>query len=268
MALSDLHPALYRVSVLRQCLQRDLADFVASTPFAYSQTLEQLPHAVVRHQSLLRRRLGDSDPHLQETKVVNLRLAAATIDGLLIQPGQVFSFWRRVGPPVSRRGYLEGLVLGRGEIRTAVGGGLCQLSNLLYWMALHTPLTIVEHHHHGFDPFPDDRRTLPFGSGATVFYNYGDLRFRNDTRAVVQIRLWLTDQHLRGEIAVTEPWAEVYHVFERNHRFVRGDDGRIYRENEIWRRVMDRVTGLQLREELISRNHSLVKYAWPASTGA
>ena len=50
-----------------------------------------------------------------------------------------------------------------GEVKTSIGGGICQLANLLYWMALHTPLEVIERHHHSFDPFPDSGRTLPFG---------------------------------------------------------------------------------------------------------
>ena len=50
-----------------------------------------------------------------------------------------------------------------------MGGGLCQLANLLYWMALHTPLAVVERHHHSFDPFPDENRTLPSGRAAVSF---------------------------------------------------------------------------------------------------
>ena len=47
----------------------------------------------------------------------------------------------------------------------ATGGGLCQLSNLIYWMTLHTPLTITERYRHSYDVFPDSNRTQPFGSG-------------------------------------------------------------------------------------------------------
>lgn len=47
--------------------------------------------------------------------------------------------------------------LSRGEVVRGVGGGLCQLANLLYWMSLHTPLEIAERHQHSFDPFPDEK---------------------------------------------------------------------------------------------------------------
>jgi vancomycin resistance protein VanW len=65
-----------------------------------------------------------------------------------------------------------------GEARLGIGGGLCQIANLLKWLAIHSPLTVTERHHHSFEPFLDDRRVLPFGSGATIFYNYGDFQVK------------------------------------------------------------------------------------------
>src|SRR5690606_11218439 len=111
--------------------------------------------------------LAGLDPHLQRNKVVNLRLAAASLDGVLLRPGERLSFWRLVGPPTRRRGFVEGLVLNQGALSVGVGGGLCQMTNLLYWMTLHTPLTVVERWRHSYDVFPDEGRTQPFGSGAT-----------------------------------------------------------------------------------------------------
>ena len=149
--------------------------------------------------------------------------------------------------------------LSRGEVVRGIGGGICQLANLLYWMALHTPLEIAERHHHSFDPFPDENRVLPFGSGAGVFYNYVDLRFLNPTTLTFQIRLWLTDDHLKGAIYSDRETTNSYHVFERNHRFLQ-HDGRNFRKNEIWREVIDRRTGNRVSEELLVKNHSEIKY--------
>jgi vancomycin resistance protein VanW len=212
---------------------------------------------------VLRRRLLDLDPRLQETKVVNLRLAAATIDGLLIRPGETFSFWNRVGPPTAARGFTEGLILRGGRITAGIGGGLCQLSNLLYWMALHAPLKVVEQHHHGFDPFPDAGRVLPFGSGATIFWNYGDLRLANPTGQTLQLRACVGRRRLHGAITAQRPWPFSYHVEEAAHRFVREADGIVYRENELWRRVVDRRTGETIERTLLTRNHAIVGYPVP-----
>ncbi len=208
---------------------------------------------------MLIRKLGTSDVQLQLNKVKNLQLAVEKIDGVLIRPGEAFSFWKLVGLPTKRQGYLMGMLLSRGEVMQGIGGGLCQLSNLLYWMALHTPLTITERHHHGFDPFPDDGRVLPFGSGATVFYNYVDLQFRNDTADTYQLKVWLTDRHLRGEVRCTREQEQTYHVIEREHAFEHRNGG-WYRRNQIWRQVVDRSSGAVIREDLVTSNNAEVRY--------
>ena len=94
-----------------------------------------------------------------------------------------------VGNPSKRKGYLKCLVLNNGKIGYDYGGGLCQLGNLLYWMVLHSPLVVTERWRHSFDVFPDVNRKLPFGSGATLSYNYIDLQFKNPTKHNYQIKL-------------------------------------------------------------------------------
>ncbi len=227
--------------------------------FASELHSTDLPFGCKKHQSLLRRRLGNSDPELQENKVENLKIACPTVDGLLIKPGQTFSFWRQLGEATAEKGYCEGMQLSRGEVVRGVGGGLCQLANLLYWMSLHTPLIVAERHHHSFDPFPDEHRVLPFGSGAGVFYNYIDLRLYNPTDVTFQIRLSVTGQHLKGAIYSNRPTPYSYHITEKNHRFI-SKAGKNYRENEIWREWVDRRTGDRVREEMLVKNHAEVKY--------
>ncbi len=257
--LSEIHPVLYKTRIGQKRLFRRLDDLSKGRTFAGHISETDLPFSCKKHQSLLRRRLGNSDPQLQENKVENLKIACPTIDGLLIKPGETFSFWRQIGEATAEKGYCEGMQLSRGEVVRGVGGGLCQLANLLYWMALHTPLEIAERHHHSFDPFPDENRVLPFGSGAGVFYNYIDLRFFNPTEMTFQIKLWLTAQHLKGAILSDQETPHSYHVFEKNHRFLQRDDVN-FRENEIWREVVDRRTGNRIGEEMLVKNFAEVKY--------
>jgi vancomycin resistance protein VanW len=261
--ISQWHPWLYEARSAELRLERRLSDRIRRVPFAATVAASPLPVTLARHASVLRRRLRDLDPRLQETKIVNLRLAAAAMDGLLIRPGETFSFWNRVGPPTAARGFAEGLILRGGRITAGIGGGLCQLSNLLYWMALHTPLEVVEQHHHGFDPFPDAGRVLPFGSGATIFWNYGDLRLANPTDQALQLCARVGTTRLHGAVRSERPWPVVYHVEEVGHRFVREADGVVYRENELWRRSVDRRTGETLDRTLITRNHAVVAYPVP-----
>ena len=257
--LAEIHPIVYKARIKQKRLFRRLADLPLAGRFASEKISDDLEFTCKRHQSLLRRRLGNSDPELQENKVENLKIAGPTIDGILIKPGQTFSFWRQLGEATADKGYHEGMQLSRGEVVRGVGGGLCQLANLLYWMALHTPLEVVERHHHSFDPFPDENRVLPFGSGAGVFFNYIDLRFYNPTDLTFQLRVWLTDDHLKGAIYADREPQFSYHVFEKGHRFIR-EDGKNFRENEIWRELIDRRTGNRVSEEMLVKNHAEVKY--------
>jgi len=152
---SEFHPFLYHTRIWQKRLFRRFGDVLSGIRFASGRTREELKHSCKKHQSLLRRRLGNSDPQLQENKITNLNIACPMIDGVLIKPGETFSFWRLVGEATEQKGYAVGMQLSRGEVVRGVGGGLCQLANLLYWMALHTPLRVAERHHHSFDPFPD-----------------------------------------------------------------------------------------------------------------
>lgn len=257
--LSEFHPIFYRTRIWQKRIFRHIADLKNARGFASEFQTEKLPFTSKKHQSLLRRRLGNSDPALQENKVKNLRVACPSIDGILIKPGQTFSFWRQLGEATAERGYCEGMQLSQGEVVRGVGGGLCQLANLLYWMALHSPLKIAERHHHSFDPFPDENRVLPFGSGAGVFFNYIDLRFYNPTDITFQLKLWITQDHLKGAIYSNRETPCSYHVFEKNHRFLRQND-RNFRENEIWRELIDRRTGNRVSEEMLVKNLAEVKY--------
>ena len=80
-----------------------------------------------------------------------------------------------------------------GKARQGIGGGICKISNMIHWLVMHSPLTIIERSNHSFDPFPDEGRVLPFGSGAAIFYNYIDFQFTNNTKDAFQINLWLTE---------------------------------------------------------------------------
>lgn len=258
--ISQLHPILYFISVWYRRFLRYVVWFLGPQSFADCRTSSRLPYRIKKHQSVLVRKLGDSDMELQNNKITNLKIALEKITGIVIKPGETFSFCRLVGLPTRKKGYLEGMELCFGEARPGIGGGLCQIANLIHWLVIHSPLTVVERHHHSFDPFPDEGRVLPFGSGATIFYNYIDLQFRNDTKHTFQINLWLSEKCLEGELRVDGELDYAYHVYEKEHAFIKiGND--FYRKNEIWRnRIAKFEGGSILDSELITRNFALVKY--------
>ncbi len=240
-------------------LKRKVQWQTAGQKWAHSRTNERLPVETFSHRSLLLRKLKDVDMYLQHNKVVNLQLALEKLDGLVIYPGQTFSIWKNVGRPTARKGYKEGLVLENGRVGKGVGGGLCQLGNLLYWMALHSPLTITERWRHGYDVFPDVNRTLPFGSGATLAYNYVDLQLYNPSDQPFQINLWLTATHLHGAISAERETGLEYKVYETDHCFRFQWWGGYTRHNRIWRSTSNLITGDE-GVEFITENHAIMMY--------
>ncbi len=227
--------------------------------FARPKPDVQLEHPVFSHRTMMLRPLRDVEMYLQHNKITNLRLAIAPINRVVIRPGQTFSIWRLVGRPTAAKGFLEGLVLHNGRIEKGVGGGLCQLGNLLYWMALHSPLSVTERYRHGFDVFPDINRKIPFACGATLAYNYIDLQLRNDTPDTFQINLWLDDEYLNGEIRSDVKAEFEYEVYETDHLIKMQPWGGYTRHNRIWQRKTSLIDGM-LTEDLITENHAIMMY--------
>lgn len=126
-----------------------------------------------------------------------------------------------------------------GSFKAGVGGGLCQLSNLIYWMTLHTSLTVTERYRHSHDIFPDSNRTQPFGTGATCAYNFLDLQIYNNTEQEYQLVVYLTDEHLVGEWRSTVPSINKYEVYEKEHSITAGLFGG-YIRNRINPLVLDK----------------------------
>jgi len=229
------------------------------TKFAKKQLREHLPVEIKTHETVLMRKLQDVDQQLQVNKIKNLEIATKHLNGLIIRPGETFSYWRQIGKPTAREGYLAGMVLHNGTVKEGVGGGLCQLSNLIYWMTLHTPLTVTERWRHGYDVFPDVRRSQPFGSGATCAYPYIDLQIVNTTDQTWQLGVSLTETHLTGAWRAEKAIPYAYEVIERNHELKQEWWGGYSRNNAIYRTVTNTKTGA-VSEEFVTENHAIMMY--------
>jgi vancomycin resistance protein VanW len=257
--LTERHPWLYPLAVRLHQVRRHVAWATSGSSWARSRDTAPLPFRALRHGSLLLRDLQGAEMALQHSKVTNLRLASARVHGVLIRPGETFSFNRVVGSCTRRKGYVDGMRLSNGEARAGVGGGICQLANLLHWMFLHAELTVVERSEHSFDPFPDNGRVLPWGVGCSIVYNYVDLVVRNDGTATYQLLVEVGERHLRGELRTDRDPEHRFRVVARDEQFLR-HEGRVFRRNEIWRSRTDRRTGDTVGEELVKRNCALVTY--------
>ena len=241
-------------------LRRKLLWITMDRKFAKTRQQEPLPYQYFDHKTILLRKLKDVDMWMQRNKVTNLKIAVSQIDGILLRPGEVFSYWKLIGKPTKQKGYVDGMVLKNGTVTAGTGGGLCQLSNLIFWMTAHTPLTIVERHRHGYDVFPDSNRTQPFGSGATCYYPHGDLMLRNDTEHTFQILVTVGTDYLEGALLASDPIPEKYCVVEKNHRMESEYWGAYSRHNELHQEVYA-PDGQLLRSQLLVENHALMMYS-------
>ncbi|MPM28088.1 Vancomycin B-type resistance protein VanW [bioreactor metagenome] len=227
--------------------------------FAKERQEDCLPNVHFSHATPLLRKLQGAQMRYQYNKITNLKLAAARLNGILLRPGETFSFWRLVGKPTRRKGYLDGMVLFLGHIGYDIGGGLCQMTNLIFWMTLHTPLTVIERYRHSHDVFPDSNRILPFGSGATCAYPHRDLMIRNDTDQTFQLRVRVGTQSLEGEWLAERPPEHCYEIVERNHRMDRGPWGGYVRHNELYRQRLT-TDGVFLDELFLLENNAIMMY--------
>ncbi|MEO6216576.1 MAG: VanW family protein [Sphingomonas sp.] len=136
---------------------------------------------------------GEKDRALNAGKIQNLRCALRGLDGIEVEAGRTLSFWRQVGRPVRRRGFVAGRELREGCMIATIGGGLCQLSNALYDAGLQAGLEIAERHGHT-RIVPGSRAAA--GRDATVFWNYLDLRMRGPRPFRIEARLTADDLEL------------------------------------------------------------------------
>ncbi|MBQ6699905.1 MAG: VanW family protein [Oscillospiraceae bacterium] len=256
----DINPTCYKISVKKETLLRNIKDFLSSEKIAKEKSAELLPNIVKSHSSILVRHLEGVDIRLQENKVTNIRLAAKKINGIVIKPGETFSLWKTIGKTTEKEGYKEGLVIHRGgKLGADIAGGLCQMANMVHWLVLNSPLTVTELHHHSDALFPDERRRVPFGTGTSVVNNYVDYRFKNNTEQKVQINVWIENGELCGELRSERPFPCRYRLVEENHHF-RKEGENYYRISQVYRLVIEKESGAQIRKELILDNHSLVMY--------
>lgn len=139
----------------------------------------------------------------QVDRTVNIRIAAEALDGLILAPGERFSFNERVGPRVEEAGYREAPVIIDGELVPDIGGGVCQVSTTLHAAALLAGLRIVTRVPHSIPA-----SYVPLGLDATVAYDYIDFRFENNTGRHILVKAWVEGDGLTVAIYGHEPQFE------------------------------------------------------------
>ncbi|MGI6240165.1 MAG: VanW family protein [Christensenellales bacterium] len=122
-------------------------------------------------------------------RLTNIRLSAAAIHGLALEPGEEFSFNGVVGQRTAARGYQMASAYSAGEVTEEIGGGICQTSTTLFNAAVKAGLKITERHAHSMPVSYVDK-----GKDATVNWGSQDLKFVNTTDSTLYIAAVVTDE--------------------------------------------------------------------------
>lgn len=133
-------------------------------------------------------------------RINNITKACASINGLVLNPGEVFSYNEALGQRTAAAGYQAAGAYANGEVVSELGGGICQVSSTLYYCTLYANLEITERYCHYFGV-----SYLPAGLDATVSWGGPDFKFKNDRdypikieayvdSGVVAVKLWGTDK--------------------------------------------------------------------------
>lgn len=158
---------------------------------------------------------------LSSNKVHNIKLAIEKIEPLVINPGEVFSFWRSLGKPTASKGFLSGRNIIGNSLSEDIGGGLCQVSGILYHLALLGGLEIKERHNHTIDLYQEHERYTPIGTDATVVYAYKDFRFKNSLKQAVSFRFDVSESSFSASLCSDNP------IFNHQLRFEREDQDKM-----------------------------------------
>ena len=134
-----------------------------------------------------------------ENRNTNLRLACASINGLILLPGETFDYNQVLGKRTKEAGYKAAGAYANGETVYEIGGGICQVSSTLYYCTLMADLEIVTREAHSYVS-----TYMPYGMDATVSWNGPDFRFRNNTEYPIRIEAEVADGYVKIRLVGTD----------------------------------------------------------------
>jgi vancomycin resistance protein YoaR len=145
-------------------------------------------------------------------RTTNIRIAARTLDGTLVRPGETFSLNRALGRRSAAKGYQKAPVINGGRLETDYGGGVSQVSTTLFNAVFFAGLDSVEHKPHSFyiSRYPEGRE-------ATVSFPTVDQKFRNDSGHGILIKTRVTSSDITVTFWGTKVWDVAAHKGPRTN---------------------------------------------------
>ena len=246
----EICPMTYAISLNKEIIKRNIRNILNGEHFSKKRSPQSMPAVIASYSGEMIKKGPGIDLQLQLNKAKNIEPACSKIDGVVIEPGESFSFWHYVGKTSHGNGLSEGILIVNGKLISGTGGGLCNLANTLNLSVMHSPLTITEIHHHSDALAPDpDNKYTPYGAGTSVNYNFIDYRFRNDTDQPVQLRTWCDGSILKAELRSVKEYPYSYRIVGEDHHFHKEENGKFYRKSKIYRETIDKATNKVISRE-------------------
>ncbi|HVJ21612.1 MAG TPA: VanW family protein [Polyangiaceae bacterium] len=178
-------------------------------------------------------------------RVINIRRAARLLDGLVLGPGEEFSFNRAVGPRTQARGFVEAPEIVNDEMVPGLGGGVCQVASTLHAAAVYGGLEVVRRRSHS-----RPSGYAPLGLDATVIYGEVDLKLRNPFATPIIVHAYNpTKTTVRVELLGLDPPGKIEHAYA------------VRESEDFFRRVVfkdDMPAGEQKREQKGSKGYDII----------
>ncbi|EOC99906.1 VanW family protein [Caldisalinibacter kiritimatiensis] len=180
-----IQPEVMGRKVKIDLLEKRIKDSILLSSEVEIPIQETKPRLTKENLSKIKDKLGEYTTSFygsSQGRVHNIQLSSQAIDGIVLLPGELFSFNETTGARSKSDGYRTAKVIINGKFVDAIGGGVCQVSTTLYNAVLLSDLEIVERYHHSIPS-----TYVPKGRDATVVYGYLDLKFKNNKKYPVYI---------------------------------------------------------------------------------
>ena len=184
-------------------------------PMAFDFTLPRYHNQITASELGITQLIAESTTYYtgsSQNRRTNIAVGVSRMNGIIIGPGEEFSFNYYLGDIAPENGFVDGLVIFGGRTVNGIGGGICQVSTTIFRAAFNSGLAITERNSHGYRVGYYELNGQPPGMDAAIWQPERDFRFQNNTphhilieadvfpgNNTLQFRFYST-QHWRVEI--------------------------------------------------------------------
>ena len=260
--LTQIFPFLLPLRIWQRNLFYKIGMFFDKNKYAKKKG-ERLPFEISSSSTLMINEESGYDIIYQKNKVENLKIVSNTVNEIFIHPHETFSFCYLTRNSSKYGELKEGLILIDGKVVARKGGGICHLSNLLYYLFLMSPLTITERHGHKVKSLPNPDKDALEGIDATIHSGWLDLKVRNDTDSIIQIAIDFDDEYMYGKLLSDKESKVEYSIENEDFKYIRKNH-KIYESVSVIKVLTDKETRKVKTREKIYDEVVEVQYELPS----